>query len=111
MRCSLGNPARHSAARIPVDLYAVVRNTVSNRESLQLPGRHSQPAVVVKRRRPSQESRFRSLNLPEGTMSAELQFLKEWIPERMDPGTVFVLENQSSLGHAQNPFIAVMSCP
>jgi hypothetical protein len=47
----------------------------------------------------------------EGNMSAELQFLEEWIPERMDPGTVFVLENQAKLGHAQNPFVAVMSCP
>jgi hypothetical protein len=44
-------------------------------------------------------------------MSAELQFLEEWIPERMDPGTVFVLANQSNFGHAQNPFVAVMSCP
>lgn len=43
-------------------------------------------------------------------MSADLQFLEEWIPERMDPGTVFVLENQA-LGHAQNPYVAVMSCP
>jgi len=47
----------------------------------------------------------------EGIMSADLQFLEEWIPERMDPGTVFVLENQSHFGHAQNPFVAVMSCP
>jgi hypothetical protein len=47
----------------------------------------------------------------EGRMSADLQFLEEWIPERMDPGTVFVLENQAKLGHAQNPFVAVMSCP
>jgi hypothetical protein len=44
-------------------------------------------------------------------MSADLQFLEEWIPEKMDPGTVFVLENQAKLGHAQNPFVAVMSCP
>jgi len=44
-------------------------------------------------------------------MSADLQFLEEWIPERMDPGTVFVLENHSSLGRAQNPYVAVMSCP
>ena len=44
-------------------------------------------------------------------MSTDLQFLEEWIPERMDPGTVFVLENQSKLGHAQNPYVAVMSCP
>ncbi|MGB8260268.1 MAG: hypothetical protein WCE75_07945 [Terracidiphilus sp.] len=44
-------------------------------------------------------------------MSADLQFLEEWIPERMDPGTIFVLENQARMGHAQNPFVAVMSCP
>lgn len=44
-------------------------------------------------------------------MSADLQFLEEWIPERMDPGTVFVLESQTTLGNAQNPYIAVMSCP
>jgi hypothetical protein len=47
----------------------------------------------------------------EGTMSADLQFLEEWIPERMDPGTVFLLENQAKLGQAQNPYVAVMSCP
>jgi len=29
----------------------------------------------------------------------------------MDPGTIFVLENQSKLGHVQNPYVAVMSCP
>ena len=44
-------------------------------------------------------------------MSADLQFLEEWIPEKMDPGTVFMLENQSKLGQAQNPYVAVMSCP
>jgi len=44
-------------------------------------------------------------------MSADLQFLEEWIPERMDPGTVFVLQNETKLGHAQNPYVAVMSCP
>ena len=44
-------------------------------------------------------------------MSADLQLVKEWIPERMDPGTVFVLENQALPDHAQDPYIAVMSCP
>lgn len=44
-------------------------------------------------------------------MSADLQFMEEWIPEKMDPGTVFMLENQSKLGQAQNPYVAVMSCP
>jgi hypothetical protein len=44
-------------------------------------------------------------------MSADLQFLEEWIPEKMDPGTVFVLGNQSNPGHSLYPFVAVMSCP
>ncbi len=44
-------------------------------------------------------------------MSAELEFLEEWMPEKMDPGTVFVLDNPSKLGQAQNPFVAVMACP
>ena len=44
-------------------------------------------------------------------MSNDLQFLEEWIPDKMDPGTVFLLENQAKLGHAQNPYVAVMSCP
>lgn len=44
-------------------------------------------------------------------MSADLQFLEEWIPEKMDPGTVFLLENQTKLGKAENPYVAVMSCP
>jgi len=29
-------------------------------------------------------------------MSADLQFLEEWIPERMDPGTIFMLETMRS---------------
>jgi hypothetical protein len=44
-------------------------------------------------------------------MDADLRFLEEWIPERMDPGTVYMLENQKKLGNAENPYIAVMSCP
>jgi len=44
-------------------------------------------------------------------MSNDLQFLEEWIPDKMDPGTVFLLENQAKLGHSQNPYVAVMSCP
>jgi hypothetical protein len=42
---------------------------------------------------------------------SDLQFLNEWIPDRMDPGTVFLLENQAKLGQAENPYVAVMSCP
>jgi hypothetical protein len=60
---------------------------------------------------PKHRTRLGYINPMEGTMSADLQFMEEWIPERMDPGTVFVLENQAKLGHAQNPFVAVMSCP
>ncbi len=44
-------------------------------------------------------------------MSADLQFLEEWIPERMDPETVFMLENHAQSGHAQREFVAVLSCP
>ena len=57
------------------------------------------------------EAHARASQLPEGRMSADLQFLEEWIPERMDPGTVFLLQNETKLGHAQNPYVAVMSCP
>ncbi len=45
------------------------------------------------------------------TTNAELLFLEEWVPERMDPGTVFMLENQSRMGVEGNPYVAVMSCP
>jgi hypothetical protein len=44
-------------------------------------------------------------------MSAELQMLEEWIPEQMEPGTLFVLENAGTMGEAANPYWAVLSCP
>jgi hypothetical protein len=44
-------------------------------------------------------------------MSTNLQYLEEWIPESMDPGTIFMLENQTKPEGAQSPFVAVMSCP
>jgi hypothetical protein len=44
-------------------------------------------------------------------MPTDMQFLEEWIPDRMDPGTVFLLENQAILGLEQNPYVAVMACP
>jgi hypothetical protein len=44
-------------------------------------------------------------------MVAELQMLEEWIPEQMEPGTLFVLENAEPMGDAQNPYCAVLSCP
>ena len=44
-------------------------------------------------------------------MTAELQFLEAWIPDKMEPGTVFLLEGPKALGQEGNPFIAVLSCP
>jgi hypothetical protein len=81
-------------------------------EARRLWERHSQPAVVSTTG-PAGQHRTRPgyINPMEGTMSADLQFMEEWIPEKMDPGTVFMLENQSKLGQAQNPYVAVMSCP
>ena len=72
---------------------------------------HSQPAFVTHQSGGNDGTLLGYLNPSEGRMSTDLQFLEEWIPERMDPGTVFVLENQAKLGHAQNPYVAVMSCP
>ncbi len=44
-------------------------------------------------------------------MSAEFQLLEAWIPEQMEPGTLFVLENAGTVGEAANPYWAVLSCP
>jgi hypothetical protein len=44
-------------------------------------------------------------------MSVDFQLLEEWIPERMDPGTIFMLEHQVKPVEGQEPFVAVMSCP
>jgi hypothetical protein len=44
-------------------------------------------------------------------MVAELSFLEVWIPEQMEPGTVFVLEQAGDLGNAENPYWAVLACP
>lgn len=44
-------------------------------------------------------------------MVAELNILTEWIPEQMEPGTVFVLENAGEVGEPEDPFWAVLSCP
>ena len=44
-------------------------------------------------------------------MPEELQMLEEWIPEQMEPGTLFVLENAGSMGDAKNPYWAVLACP
>jgi hypothetical protein len=44
-------------------------------------------------------------------MVAELEVLSEWIPEQMQPGTMFVLENAGSVGEKDDPYWAVLSCP
>lgn len=44
-------------------------------------------------------------------MLPELRLLEEWIPEQMEPGTLFVLENAGSIGDAKNPYWAVLACP
>lgn len=44
-------------------------------------------------------------------MVAELEVLSEWIPEQMQPGTVFVLENAGQIGEKDDPYWAVLSCP
>ncbi len=44
-------------------------------------------------------------------MIAEINFLNEWIPEQMNPGTVFVLENAGEIGEPADPYWAVLSCP
>jgi hypothetical protein len=44
-------------------------------------------------------------------MIAELDILSEWIPEQMQPGTIFVLENAGQVGEKADPYWAVLSCP
>jgi len=41
----------------------------------------------------------------------ELHLLEDWIPEQMEPGTLFVLQNAGEQGEQQNPYWAVMACP
>jgi hypothetical protein len=49
--------------------------------------------------------------LKEGNMVGELSVLGEWIPEQMEPGTIFVLENAGEMGDPDDPFWAVLACP
>jgi hypothetical protein len=51
------------------------------------------------------------MTTPGGSMQDDLQMLDEWIPEQMEPGTLFVLENAAPMGDARNPFVAVLACP
>ena len=40
-------------------------------------------------------------------MIGELSVLSEWIPEQMEPGTIFVLENAGEVGEKEDPYWAV----
>jgi hypothetical protein len=44
-------------------------------------------------------------------MIGELSVLSEWIPEQMEPGTIFVLECAGEIGDQDDPFWAVLACP
>jgi hypothetical protein len=44
-------------------------------------------------------------------MVGELDLLSEWIPEQMQPGTIFVLENAGKVGEKDDPYWAVLACP
>jgi hypothetical protein len=44
-------------------------------------------------------------------MIGELNVLNEWIPEQMEPGTLFVLEELENRSNADDPFWAVLACP
>ena len=41
-------------------------------------------------------------------MIGELSILSEWIPEQMEPGTIFVLENAGEVGETEDPYWAVL---
>jgi len=47
----------------------------------------------------------------EVTMVAELSIVTEWLPEQMEPGSIFVLENAGAVGDQDDPYWAVLSCP
>jgi len=44
-------------------------------------------------------------------MVGELNVLNEWIPEHMQPGTLFILENACEVGESEDPYWAVLACP
>jgi hypothetical protein len=44
-------------------------------------------------------------------MVAQLNIVTEWIPEQMEPGTIFVLENAGQVGDSDDPYWAVLACP
>lgn len=44
-------------------------------------------------------------------MVAELNIVTEWLPEQMEPGSIFVLENAGEVGNQEDPYWAVLACP
>ena len=44
-------------------------------------------------------------------MVGELNIVSEWMPEHMEPGTIFVLQNAGEVGERDDPYWAVLSCP
>jgi len=44
-------------------------------------------------------------------MVGELNILNEWIPEQMEPGTIFVLERVEDSSDNSDPYVAVLACP
>ena len=44
-------------------------------------------------------------------MVAQLNIVTEWLPEQMEPGSIFVLENAGEVGDQDDPYWAVLACP
>ena len=44
-------------------------------------------------------------------MVSELNVINEWIPEQMEAGTIFILENAGEAGDPNDPYWAVLACP
>ena len=49
--------------------------------------------------------------MAEVTVVAELNIVTEWLPEQMEPGSIFVLENAGEVGDQDDPYWAVLACP
>jgi hypothetical protein len=54
---------------------------------------------------------YSTIESNEAGMESELNLLEVWIPEQMQPGTMFMLEDAGQLGKVENPFWAVLACP
>ncbi len=48
---------------------------------------------------------------PETSVVAELDLLDDWIPEQMQPGMMFLLDQSSEVNQTSNPYWAVLACP